>query len=208
MTRYLFSGFILFLLVFNAQAESGIQRLNHFMESVETLETAFTQEVMSEKGETIQSSQGRFMLSRPGKFRWEYQQPTPQEIISDGKSLWIYDKELEQVTVKPLDEVLGASPAAILMQHRDLSKDYQIVEKPTREDLAWVLLTPLNKNGDFTQIFIGLNAKGVLAMDLRDQFGQTTKIRFQQSQFNTSINGENFEFTPPAGVDVIGQPAT
>ena len=208
MTRYLFSGFILFLLAFNAQAESGIQRLNHFMESVETLETAFTQEVMSEKGETIQSSQGRFMLYRPGKFRWEYQQPTPQEIISDGKSLWIYDKELEQVTVKPLDEVLGASPAAILMQHRDLSKDYQIVEKPTREDLAWVLLTPLNKNGDFTQIFIGLNVKGVLAMDLHDQFGQTTKIRFQQSQFNTSINGENFEFTPPAGVDVIGQPAT
>ncbi len=208
MTRYLFSGFILFLLAFNAQAESGIQRLNHFMESVETLETAFTQEVISEKGETIQRSQGRFMLSRPGKFRWKYQQPTPQEIISDGKSLWIYDIELEQVTVKPLDEVLGASPAAILMQHRDLSKDYQIVEKPTREELAWVLLTPLNKNGDFTQIFIGLNVKGVLAMDLHDQFGQTTKIRFQQSQFNTSINGENFEFTPPAGVDVIGQPAT
>jgi len=208
MTRYLFSGFILFLLVFNVQAESGIQRLNHFMESVETLETAFTQEVTSEKGDIIQRSQGRFMLSRPGKFHWEYQQPTPQEIISDGKSLWIYDIELEQVTVKPLDEVLGTSPAAILMQHRDLSKDYQIVEKPTREDLEWVLLTPLNKNGDFTQIFIGLNAKGVEAMDLHDQFGQTTKIRFQQSQFNTSIDGENFEFTPPAGVDVIGQPAT
>ena len=148
------------------------------------------------------------MLSRPGKFRWEYQEPTPQEIVSDGRSLWIYDKELEQVTVKPVTEVIGVSPAAILMHQRDLSKDYQILEEPAREGFDWVVLNPFDKNGDFIKILIGLNAEGIQAMDLYDQFGQITQIRFQQPQFNTSINGENFQFTPPAGVDVIGQPAT
>ena len=208
MTLYKFCGLILLLFVASVQAESGTKRLNHFMQNVQTLDTAFTQEVVSDKGEITQTSHGQFKLSRPGKFRWEYEEPTPQEIISDGMSLWIYDKELEQVTVKPLNDVIGVSPAAILMQQRDLSKDYEILEKPTQEGLDWVVLNPLDKNGDFIQILIGLNDKGIQAMDLHDQFGQITKIRFQQSQFNTSINGENFKFTPPAGVDVIGQPAT
>ncbi len=208
MTLYKFCGLILLLFVASVQAESGTQRLNHFMQNVQTLDTAFTQEVVTDKGETTQTSRGQFKLSRPGKFRWEYEEPTPQEIISDGMSLWIYDKELEQVTVKPLNEVIGASPAGILMQQSDLSKDYEIFEKPAREGLDWIVLNPLDKNGDFIQILIGLDDKGIQAMDLHDQFGQITKIRFQQSQFNTSINGENFKFTPPAGVDVIGQPAT
>ncbi|RUM95027.1 MAG: outer membrane lipoprotein carrier protein LolA [Thiothrix sp.] len=208
MMLYKILRIILFLSATSVQADSGSERLNHFMQNVKTLDTAFTQEVMSEDGEITQASQGRFMLSRPGKFRWEYQKPTPQEIISDGMSLWIYDKELEQVTVKPLSEVIGSSPAAILMQQSDLSKDYQILDQSSQEGLDWVALNPLDKNGDFIQILIGLNAKGIQAMDLHDQFGQITKIRFQQSEFNTSINGENFKFTPPVGVDVIGQPAT
>jgi outer membrane lipoprotein carrier protein len=198
----------LFFFITAAQAESGMQRLNKFMENIQTLDTAFSQEVTAEDGEVTQTSNGRFILSRPGKFRWEYEKPAPQEIVSDGKSLWIYDKELEQVTVKPLDESIGTSPAAILMQQRDLSKDYQIVDKPTREGLEWVVLTPKDQGGDFKQILIGLDKTGILAMDLYDQFGQTTAIRFQAPRFNTSITGANFEFTPPAGVDVIGQPAS
>ncbi len=208
MTLYKSCGFILLFFLSNAQAGSATQRLDHFMQNVETLDTEFTQEVRSEKGEITQTSEGRFMLSRPGKFRWEYKKPTSQEIISDGTSLWIYDKELEQVTVKPLADVIGTSPAAILMRRRDLSKDYQILEKPTREGLDWVALIPLDNNGDFKQILIGLDTQGIQAMDLYDQFGQITAIRFQQSRFNTPIDGDNFKFTPPAGVDVVGQPAT
>lgn len=199
---------LLFVFASATHAESGTQLLNDHMKKLRTLDTAFTQEVVSEKGEIMQTSYGRFMLSRPGKFRWEYEQPSPQEIVSDGKSLWIYDKELEQVTVKPLSATLGASPAGLLMQQRDFDKDYVVLEKSRREGLDWVDLRPRDKSGDFQRILIGLDDDGIHAMDLYDQFGQTTMIRFRQPRFNSAIAGSKFEFTPPAGVDVIGQPAS
>jgi len=208
MRLFIFFVLMLFLLMTSVEAGSGKQQLNQFMQKVVTLDTGFTQEVISEDGDIVQSSHGRFMLSRPGKFRWEYEGATAQEIISDGVSLWIYDKELAQATVKPLDDVIGASPAAILTRQRDINKDYKVIEKSSSEGLNWVELTPLDDNGDFKRILIGLDQKGIQAMNLHDQFGQTTTIRFRMPVFNTSINQENFKFSPPAGVDVIGQPAS
>lgn len=203
---YLTAG-LLMLVSSVANAASGTEFLNNFMTKVKTLDAVFTQEVINEQGQITQTSYGEFKLKRPGKFLWEYQSPAPQKIVSDGKNMWIYDVELEQVTVKPITAALGSSPAAILTHQADLSKTYTILEKPPREGLQWVDMRPKNKQGDFLKILVGLDDAGVQAMDLYDQFGQVTMIRFRESDFNVPIKTSVFGFRPPAGVDVIGNPS-
>ena len=195
------------LAVTSVQAETGTQRLQHFMKHVKTLDATFTQEVVSDKGQIAKTAYGTFLLKRPGKFRWQYQSPSPQVIVSDGRNLWIHDIELEQVTVKPISSGLGSTPAAILLQRHDFNRDYVVLERPAREGLEWVDLRPKKKNGDFKRILIGLDDEGIQAMDLYDQFGQITMIRFQESQVNKSISNSKFKFTPPPGADVIGKPS-
>ncbi len=187
-----------------AQADTGTQRLDKFMKKAKTVEATFTQEVVSEQGKIMQTALGKFHLKRPGKFRWEYQSPNPQLIVGDGKKLWVYDKELEQVTVKPMKQALGSSPAGILMRQRDLNDDFIVLERSPREGMLWVDLRPKKKSGDFKRILIGLDDIGVQAMDLYDQFGQITMIRFQESSYNKPLKGSLFKFTPPPGADVIG----
>ncbi len=187
-----------------AQADTGTQRLDKFMKKAKTVEATFTQEVVSEQGKIIQTAIGKFYLKRPGKFRWEYQSPNPQLIVGDGKKLWVYDKELEQVTVKPMKKALGSSPAGILMRQRDLNDDFIVLERSPREGMLWVDLRPKKKSGDFKRILIGLDDIGVQAMDLYDQFGQITMIRFQESSYNKPLKNSLFKFTPPPGADVIG----
>ncbi len=187
-----------------AFADSGTERLNKFMKKAKTVNATFTQEVVSEQGRIMQTAYGKFYLQRPGKFRWEYQSPTPQVIVADGKKLWVYDKDLDQVTVKPLKQALGSSPASILMRQHDLNKDYLVLEKSPREGMLWVDLRPKKKQGDFKRILIGLDDVGVQAMDLYDQFGQITMIRFQESSYNKPVSKKLFRFTPPPGADVIG----
>ncbi len=196
----------LLLFASSAHAVSGTEYLNHFMNKVKSLKAVFTQEVVSDQGKITQTSYGAFRLLRPGRFVWEYESPAPQKIISDGKNMWIYDIELEQVTVKPLSQALGASPAAILTNPKSLSKRYTVLEKPPREGLQWVELLPKDKQGDFLKVEVGLDDAGVQAMDLYDQFGQLTVIRFRESEYGVPLSPSIFQFVPPKGVDVIGKP--
>ncbi len=189
-----------------AHAVSGTEYLNHFMNKVKSLKAVFTQEVVSDEGKITQTTYGTFKLLRPGRFIWEYESPAPQKIISDGKNMWIYDVELEQVTVKPLSQALGSSPAAILTNAASLSKKYTVLEKSPREGLQWVELLPKDKQGDFLKVEVGLDDAGVQAMDLYDQFGQLTVIRFRESDYGVPLSRSIFQFVPPKGVDVIGKP--
>jgi outer membrane lipoprotein carrier protein len=189
------------------QAESGQQRLNHFISNVNTFEAIFTQEVVSEDGVVSQPSVGKLLLSRPGQFNWEYQKPFPQQIIADGRNVWIYDPGLEQVTVKPLSEALGSTPVALLTQKGDIRQNFDLKDSDDRESLSWVELRPKGGDGDFKRILIGLDHEGIKGMDLYDQFGQVTMIRFHETHYNESIPAARFKFTPPKGVDVIGQPS-
>ena len=199
-------GMVLVLFAASAHAVSGTEYLNHFMKKVKTVKAVFTQEVVNEQGQITQTSYGEFRLKRPGKFLWKYESPSPQKIVSDGRNMWIYDVELEQVTVKPLSQALGSSPAAILTNATDLSKRYVVLEKSPREGLQWVELRPKDKQGDFIKIEVGLDDAGVQAMDLYDQFGRMTMIRFQESSFDVPLSQSQFRFVPPKGVDVIGKP--
>lgn len=183
-------------------ADSGTAYLKNFMQNVRTLDASFTQEILNSRGK-LTTSFGRFQLQRPGKFRWEYKGNMPQVIVADGNKLYVHDVELEQVTVKPLNKALGSSPAGILMHRKNLDQDFTITEAASKDGLKWVQLIPKRRGGDFQKILIGLDDAGVQAMDLHDQFGQITMIRFQESNFNTSLPGSAFQFTPPPGADVI-----
>ena len=188
----------------SAKIDTARERLNHFFTKVNSLKGSFNQQVFSKKGKLIQNSTGLLYLSRPGKFRWIYKTPDPQIIVGDGKNIWIYDEDLEQVTIKPLNRALSSAPIAILT--RKQSPDAQFVVKPMKASggLDWFQLTPRKKSKDFKSIQLGLDKIGMRQMIMQDQLGQKTVIKFN-TRSNVPISGKQFYFQPPAGVDVIGK---
>ena len=163
--------------------------------------------MFGEDGKLSQTTNGALMLSRPGKFRWNYALPYPQEIIADGKNLWIHDVELEQVTVKPITEILTSTPFALLTSETALRENFILEEIGNIKGLTWVRLRPLVVDTDFTGVEIGLDNKAVKVMFLYDQFGQKTVIEFKDVKTNHRIPTKAYQFKPPKGVDVIGEPS-
>ena len=188
-----------------AKTSTARVHLNNFFTKVSSMKGSFNQQVFSKKGKLIQSSTGLIYLSRPGKFRWVYKTPDPQTIVGDGKNIFIYDEDLEQVTIKPLSKALSSAPIAILT--RKQSPDTQFVVKPlkVKAGLNWFQLTPIKKSNDFKSIEMGLDKKGAMRqMVMFDQLGQKTVIKLN-TKTNVPIAGKTFYFKPPAGVDVIGK---
>jgi outer membrane lipoprotein carrier protein len=142
-------------------------------------------------------------FSRPGRFRWEYTKPYEQTIVGDGTRLWIYDKDLNQVTVRKLDKALGASPAALLAGSNEIEKSYALKAAGSEGGLDWLEAVPRTQDTAFERVRLGLSKGGLEAMELKDQFGQTTLIKFSELQRNVKIPPESFRFTPPKGADVI-----
>lgn len=198
------SMMVLILLTGRAWADTATDRLDYFFKSVGSLTSSFTQTVRDEEGAVVREAQGSFSLLRPGRFRWDYTVPNDQSIISDGQYLWIYDKELAQVTVKELGQALGSSPILLLSEPRAVKEDFVIADSYESDGLAWVELFPKVKDTDFSKILVGLNNEGIKEMELFDQFGQHTSIRFEQVRINQSLPASRFTFVIPPGVDVIG----
>lgn len=199
-------GILLLLGSVTAAAQaSGSEQLQQFLTNVSTLNASFTQEVISESGQAAKQSSGTFLLSKPGKFRWAYSLPYVQEIITDGETLWIYDPDLDQVTIKSFSESLSASPVALLTQHQSLQTNFNVEDINYDVDgLDWVSLKPKTEDSDFQQVYIGLMNNTIIAMDLFDLFGQKTRIRFNDVEINAPIDEQIYQFIPPDGVDVIG----
>ena len=190
-----------------AQAKTGEQLLQRFVSDVKTFEANFTQQVFGEDGKLSQTTNCALMLSRPGKFKWNYALPYPQEIIADGKNLWIHDVELEQVTVKPITEILTSTPFALLTSETALRENFILEEIGNIKGLTWVRLRPLVVDTDFTGVEIGLDNMAVKVMFLYDQFGQIKVIEFKDVKTNHRIPTKTYQFKPPKGVDVIGEPS-
>ena len=152
----------------------------------------------------MRQSSGYLAIQRPGKFAWIYTSPFEQQIIADGSELWVYDVELDQVTVKPMDSGLASAPIMILMKQNDISEEFSVSEVGQRKYLYWVELEPNTKDMEYTNVFIGLEGNTVKAMELRDSFGQSTQIVFENLRTDVIHNPETFKFTPPPGVDVFG----
>jgi outer membrane lipoprotein carrier protein len=189
----------------NALAETAAQRLNVLMEDLHTLQAAFVQTVIDERKRVIEEGRGTVSLQRPGRFRWDYVEPVPQLIIANGDRVWIYDSELAQVVVRPLDKTVGNTPALLLSSDHPLWEDFKVVALGARENLDWFELRPHSRDASFTSVRLGFGATGLQVMALHDNFGQTTRLRFTGVVTNKALDPLLFDFVPPEGVDVISE---
>ena len=198
---------IIFIFVFvsklaNAE-QSSIKQLESFLSSTTSLTAEFKQVTLSENGQPGKTSHGVFYLSRPGKFRWNYSKPFVQEIVSNKGKVWFYDADLEQVTIKQIDDSVGSTPALLLSGDVALKENYILKKQGVDEGLQWVKLSPKNEDSGFNYILIGLDKKGLAGMELKDNFGQLTRIYFSNVKKNIKLDDKLFEFTAPKGVDIF-----
>jgi len=178
--------------------------LEDFLANTQTFEAAFQQTLRAHDGEVIQQSEGKFYLQRPGKFRWNYQSPYQQEIVSDGKKIWIYDVELQQVTVQKESSGLPATPMSLLQDSSTLHKNFNVFPIDEKNGAYRLKLTSKTSESDFGEIVVGLDNHGLRFMQLHDQFEQVTDIVFSDINTNNKLAKKIFEFIPPEGVDVFG----
>ena len=190
--------------VAGAAHAGGIDRLNQFTSGTRTMRGEFEQKIYDRSRRVTQQSNGTLAFSRPGKFRWTYAKPYGQIIVGDGTKVWIYDEDLNQVTVKKLDLALGSTPAALLAGNNEALKAFDLRDDGAKDGLEWVEAIPKDKEGNFERIRIGFGATGPEAMELADSFGQTTVLRFTKLERNPSLDPAIFRFTPPKGADVVG----
>jgi outer membrane lipoprotein carrier protein len=195
----------LVLLCFSAPlfAESAVQDLEKFIASAKNVEADFTQLSLDEAGKPVQTSYGKFYLQQPGKFRWSYTKPYVQEIISKGDSVWFYDADLEQVIIKKIDQSIGDTPALLLSGTVDLKEKYSLTVEATKHGINWVKLVPKHEGSSFKHILIGLKVGLLIEMELSDNFGQLTKIMFDNLKLPKKLDKKLFEFDAPEGTDIF-----
>jgi chaperone LolA len=192
---------------FVAEAQAGaISSLKGFVSATHSAQAKFTQEVTDQNGKHIQNASGEMQFQRPGKFRWVYQKPYEQVIVGDGAKFWLYDVDLNQVTVKKLDAALGSNPAALLSGSNEIEHGFVLREDGSRDGLDWLLATPKTEDTGFDKVRMGFDAKAeLMVMELDDAFGHKTVLRFSSMQHNPKLSAQQFRFTPPKGADVIGE---
>jgi len=182
----------------------GIAKLKEFIAATHSAQADFTQVVLDQNGKRMQSASGIMQFQRPGKFRWTYQKPYEQIIVGDGAKFWLYDVDLNQVTVKKLDQALGSSPAALLSGSNEIEKGFNLQESGSQDGLDWLQANSRTQDGSFEKILMAFNAQAELViMELNDMFGHKTVLRFSNMQRNPKISAQQFQFTPPKGADVL-----
>ncbi len=182
-----------------------VENLKSLLEQTATARARFAQMVLDKNMKKLQQATGTMQFARPGKFRWEYDKPYEQVIVSDGTRVWLYDKDLNQVTVRKYDRALGTSPAALLAGSNEIEKNYRFSTVGSQDGLEWLEAVPRTQDTAFERIRLGFGKAGLEAMELRDQFGQLTVIKFSTIERNAKIPPEAFTFTPPKGADVISE---
>ena len=202
------------LIASSAQLASadGLQSLEAFMSGTQAGRAEFTQVVTSPardgKAERSKTSTGTFEFQRPGRFKFVYLKPFEQTIVADGKTLWLYDVDLNQVTQRAQAQALGTTPAALLTSAPDLKAlraDFTLESAPAQDGLEWVLATPKAKDGQLQSVRVGFEGNQLAALDILDSFGQRSLIRFNGLQANPALPDTAFQFKPPAGADVVRQ---
>ena len=198
--------FLLFALALGSAVQAGgVDRLQAFIAGAKTAEADFTQTVTDKKGRVTQQASGRMAFARPGKFRWDYNKPYEQVIVGDGSKLWLYDTDLDQVTVKPLGDVIAGTPAALLAGDNAIEKYFSLKDAGQGGGLEWLEATPKNKDTSFERIRMGFKGDVLVQMELFDFFGQRTTLKLSKFARNPSIPASKFKFTPPKGADIIGE---
>ncbi len=192
----------------------AIDDLHRFLNGTRTLRADFAQTVIARNGRAAQVASGVMMISRPGRFRWQIDQPYSQLLVGDGEKVWMHDPDLRQVTVRKVGAALGGTPAALLAGDNTIEKNFSLREmnktdeaKPSdaRDGLDWVEATPRMPDSGFEKVRLGFAAHELKAMELLDSLGQTTTLNFSRVERNPRLPPTLFRFVPPAGADVLGE---
>jgi outer membrane lipoprotein carrier protein len=202
------SGILLSLFAFGVHAAAAPTPLDQYLDGLRTLRTDFSQTVTDGRGEQVQKAEGKLVIVRPGKFRWELTpegNPSAQLMIADGKNLWFYDRDLEQISVKPAT-VLTATPASLLSGTGDIRALFTVSGAGKRDGLDWVKVIPKQAEADFREAQLAFTRGELKRMVLKDKLGQTVRLDFLTSSRNEPVNDSEVQFSPPAGADLIGTP--
>lgn len=184
-----------------AAPPSPVQR---YFQNLQSLRANFIQRVFDEQAHLMQTSSGQMLMQKPGKFRWDYRTPAEQVIVADGERLWAYDVELAQVTVRKLDKALSSTPLALLSGAAPLEDAFIVSGVRNRDGLDWYDLTPRQPQAEFRVLRVAFKDETLFILELEDSFGQRTRLDFQKLERNPALNPDLLKFTPPTGVDVVG----
>ena len=183
----------------------ALDQLKDFAVNAKSARGEFTQRSQKNSAGGVETSQGTFAFQKPGKFRWDIKKPFEQLMVADGEKLFFFDKDLNQVTVKKLQDALGASPAMLLFGGGDLEKAFTLKALPNRDDLEWLEALPKNKDAGFDRIILGFRNNVPEAMEVRDAFNRLTAFAFKSFERNAKVDAELFKFAAPKGADIINQ---
>ena len=204
MLKNVFSAAVAAIAFVGSVEAGGVDRLRDFVDGAKTVRAQFSQTVLDRAGKASSESGGTMQFSRPGKFRWEYTKPYPHLIVGDGQKLWIWDSDLNQVTVKKLSDSLGSSPAALLAGSNEIERSFTLIDGGNKDGLEWLNAQPKDRDTTFESIRMGFGEAGLQVMELVDSFGQQTIIRFAKVEKNPKLAADLFKFSPPKGADVVG----
>ncbi|MCE2949555.1 MAG: outer membrane lipoprotein chaperone LolA [Betaproteobacteria bacterium] len=178
-------------------------RLRSFIEGTQSAQARFTQTVVDRKGRRVQEATGSMQFLRPGRFRWEYEKPYSQLLVGDGQRIWIWDRDLNQVTVRRLDRAITGTPAALLAGSNEIEKAFIVTAQPAQDGLEWIEAVPKGTESSFASVRLGFAQDVLAAMELNDALGSRTMIRFEDLQRNPKLSLQLFRFVPPKGADVL-----
>ncbi|MGB1426725.1 MAG: outer membrane lipoprotein chaperone LolA [Cycloclasticus sp.] len=206
MMRVMLATILMLFGMMQSFADSNETRLQRYLENYKSLTGQFTQMISSEKSQHIQSSAGEFWIQKPNRFRWHYSTPYVQKIISNGEKLWIYDEDLEQVTIKEASQSIESSPLAVIVGATSLDTAFDVTPVvDSLDDLQWLRLIPNAESNSFEFIEVGFKNGLLSKMRLKDNFGQTTHLTFTDVMVDSSIDTNRFEFAVPEGADVFNE---
>jgi outer membrane lipoprotein carrier protein len=183
---------------------AGQQRVESFLQGLQSLQAQFKQVLTDRTGRTVEEASGTLAIRRPDRFRWDYRDPYQQIIVADGSRIWLYDSDLEQVTVRKLDDTLSATPAMLLSGQGNLQDNFTVTQAAQDGPVYWVRMEPRRDDTDFKWVRLGFDGQTLKFMQLADKLGQTTQLEFSQFERNPPLDPSRFTFTPPPGADVIG----
>ena len=192
-----------------ASLAHGQTPLDDYLEHLKTLRTGFSQVVTDGRGLEVQKAAGTLVIVRPGKFRWELTpdgSQSPQLMVADGKNLWFYDRDLEQVSVKPAATALTATPASLLAGDENIRTLFTVSPAGRRDGFEWVKVVPKQGDADFREAQLAFTRGELKRMVLKDKLGQTVRLEFESSERNAPVADVEVKFTPPESADVIGTP--
>ncbi len=187
-----------------APAGASPLAVQRYFQDLDSLQADFEQTVFDDKANIVQTSSGQMSMKKPGRFRWDYRQPFQQVIVADGERIWLYDSELEQVSVRKLDQALSATPLALLSGAAPIENAFVIKQLPPEGNIKWYQLDPKQEQSEFKRLRVAFLDEVLYMIELEDVFNRRTRLQFRNPRRNVPIDPTLLRFKPPPGVDVVG----